>query len=145
MDISGVPFDRRLHGLPLGKLLQLTREHLDRNPRAKIRYLHRVTRLEHSNHVARVFVDTPGGEQIFEADYVVGCDGANSTIRRGLFGDDFPGRTWDQQIVATNVYYDISKYGWGQGAFIVTPNISVWSHCFKRMASIVSAMARPWA
>ncbi|EXJ58359.1 hypothetical protein A1O7_05784 [Cladophialophora yegresii CBS 114405] len=121
MDTSAVPFDRRLHGLPLGKLLQLTREHLDRKPNAKIRYQHKVTKVDQSDAQAHVFVDTPDGEKTFSADYIVGCDGANSTIRRALFGDDFPGRTWDQQIVATNVYYDISKYGWGQGAFIVDP------------------------
>lgn len=38
-----------------------------------------------------------------EADYVVGCDGANSIVRRSLFGDEFPGFTWDAQIIATNV------------------------------------------
>lgn len=121
MDVSGVPYDHRLHGLPLGKLLQLTREHLDRNPNAKIRYLHKVLKLDQSPKSAQVVVETPDGEQTFSADFIIGCDGANSTIRRGLFGEDFPGRTWDQQIVATNVYYDISKHGWGQGAFIVDP------------------------
>ncbi len=104
MDISAVPFDRRLHGLPLGKLLALTREHLDRRPNARIRYLHKVSRIDQSEKsCARVFADTPNGEQVFEADYIVGCDGANSTIRRALFGEEFPGRTWDEQIVATNV------------------------------------------
>ena len=121
MDVSAVPYDRRLHGLPLGKLLRLIREHLDRKPNAKIKYLHKVSRIEQSESNAQVVVDTPEGEQVFEAEYIVGCDGANSTIRRALFGEDFPGRTWDQQIVATNVYYDISKHGWGQGAFIVDP------------------------
>lgn len=39
-----------------------------------------------------------------EADYIVGCDGAASQVRRSLFGDmEFPGYTWDKQIVATNV------------------------------------------
>ncbi|KAK5258071.1 hypothetical protein LTR40_008638 [Exophiala xenobiotica] len=122
MDTSAVPYDRRLHGLPLGKLLALTREHLDRRPNATIRYLHKVSRIDNSQgSSARVFADTPDGEQVFEADYIVGCDGANSTIRRALFGEEFPGRTWDEQIVATNVYYDIAKHGWGQGAFIVDP------------------------
>ncbi|KAJ9634990.1 hypothetical protein H2204_005945 [Knufia peltigerae] len=121
MDASKVPYDRRLHGLPLGKLLALTREHLDRRPNAKIHYLHKVTRLEQGQDKAKVYVDTPEGEKVFEADYIVGCDGANSTVRRALFGDEFPGYTWPEQIVATNVYYDISKFGWGQGAFIVDP------------------------
>jgi 2-polyprenyl-6-methoxyphenol hydroxylase-like FAD-dependent oxidoreductase len=104
MDNSAVPYDRRLHGLPLGKLLALTREHLGRRPNATIRYLHKVSRIDNSQGPsARVFADTPDGEEVFEADYIVGCDGANSTIRRALFGEEFPGRTWDEQIVTTNV------------------------------------------
>lgn len=40
----------------------------------------------------------------YEADYVVGCDGGNSSVRRLLFGkSNFPGFTWEEQIVATNV------------------------------------------
>ena len=39
-----------------------------------------------------------------EADFVVGCDGANSRVRRSLFGDEgFPGITWDAQLIASNV------------------------------------------
>ncbi len=54
---------------------------------------------------AWVDVKVPGeeGTQRFEASYVVGCDGANSTVRKALFGDSWPGFTWDKQIVATNV------------------------------------------
>lgn len=38
------------------------------------------------------------------ADFVVGCDGGNSSVRRLMFGKgNFPGFTWDEQIVATNV------------------------------------------
>jgi 2-polyprenyl-6-methoxyphenol hydroxylase-like FAD-dependent oxidoreductase len=44
-----------------------------------------------------------GGRKRVEGDYVVGCDGANSMVRRSLFGEEFPGKTWDAQIIATNV------------------------------------------
>ena len=56
-----------------------------------------------------------------EEDYILGSDGAKSTIRRVLVGDEIFRRTWYRQIVATNVYNDITKYGEGQGAFIVDP------------------------
>ncbi|KAK0714403.1 FAD binding domain-containing protein [Apiosordaria backusii] len=57
-----------------------------------------------------------------EADYVVGCDGANSIVRRSLFGDEFPGFTWDAQIIATNTFYDFEgKFGWHDANFIVHP------------------------
>ncbi|CAK7239191.1 MAG: hypothetical protein STHCBS139747_000620 [Sporothrix thermara] len=58
----------------------------------------------------------------FEADYVVGCDGANSIVRRSLFGDEYPGKTWDAQIIATNTYYDFEgKFGFNDANFIVHP------------------------
>lgn len=39
------------------------------------------------------------------ADFAVGCDGGNSTMRRLMHGKgNFPGFTWDEQIVATNVW-----------------------------------------
>jgi 2-polyprenyl-6-methoxyphenol hydroxylase-like FAD-dependent oxidoreductase len=43
------------------------------------------------------------GEEMWTADYICGCDGANSQVRKSLFGNEFPGHTWDAQIIATNV------------------------------------------
>lgn len=57
-----------------------------------------------------------------EADYIVGCDGANSIVRRNLFGDMvFPGFTWDKQIVATSMYYDFSPFGYDDSQFFIHP------------------------
>ncbi|KAK4223343.1 hypothetical protein QBC38DRAFT_487889 [Podospora fimiseda] len=58
-----------------------------------------------------------------EADFIVGCDGANSIVRRSLFGDEaFPGFTWDKQIIATNTFYDFEgKFGWHDANFIIHP------------------------
>jgi 2-polyprenyl-6-methoxyphenol hydroxylase-like FAD-dependent oxidoreductase len=44
-----------------------------------------------------------GKEERWRADYICGCDGANSQVRKSLFGNEFPGKTWDAQIIATNV------------------------------------------
>lgn len=41
--------------------------------------------------------------QVFKGAFVVGCDGGSSTVRKCLFGTEFPGKTWDPIIVATNV------------------------------------------
>lgn len=71
---------------------------------------HKVTpAIGQSDKAAWVDVVVPSGEvKRFEADYIVGCDGANSQIRRSLFGDwEFPGRTWDEQIIASNVSQSI--------------------------------------
>lgn len=40
----------------------------------------------------------------YEADFVIGTDGGNSTVRRLVFGKrNFPGFSWEEQVVATNV------------------------------------------
>ncbi|KAK4182432.1 para-nitrophenol 4-monooxygenase [Podospora australis] len=70
----------------------------------------------------KAWADVEGREQRVEADYIVGCDGANSIVRRSLFGDEFPGFTWDAQIIATNTYYDFEgKFGWDDANFIIHP------------------------
>ncbi|KAK3503251.1 hypothetical protein B0T13DRAFT_521904 [Neurospora crassa] len=56
-----------------------------------------------------------------EGCIVVGADGANSAVRKGLFGDEFPGFTWDRTIIATNTYYDFDKFGWSDANFIIDP------------------------
>jgi 2-polyprenyl-6-methoxyphenol hydroxylase-like FAD-dependent oxidoreductase len=48
-----------------------------------------------------VTVDCAGGEQI-RAEYVVGCDGAHSTVRR-LVGIDFVGRQYETHILLADV------------------------------------------
>ncbi|KAF4554475.1 FAD-dependent monooxygenase-like protein 5 [Elsinoe fawcettii] len=131
-NVDAIPEERRMHCLPLGKLCVVLQEALAKYSHAHISYSHKVLSIEQSSEKARIVVETPQGRQTLEADYVVGCDGANSQIRKCLFGDDFPGFTWDEQIVATNVYYDLQKHGWGAGGFIVDPNH--WS-----MATIIQS------
>lgn len=92
----------------LGKILEAAV--LAQQPTATIRYGCKVVDLGQDADKAWVRIETPGGSgdggvtETREADYLVGCDGANSTVRRRLFGDMvYPGFTWDEQIVATNV------------------------------------------
>ena len=90
--------------LPLDKLGKTIYGHLDKQPSAKVLWQHKVLTIGQSDEKAWVDVETAAGSKRMEADYIVGCDGANSQIRRSLFGDwNFPGKTWDEQIVATNV------------------------------------------
>ncbi|KAF2027347.1 FAD/NAD(P)-binding domain-containing protein [Setomelanomma holmii] len=108
--------------LPLSKLQQTLRNHLTKHDGAKIIFNYNVVGLGQSDERAWVDIDTPEGKKRLEADYIVGCDGANSQIRRSLFGDwEFPGRTWDEQIVATNTYYNFEPYKWNDCNFIVDP------------------------
>ena len=103
--------------LPLNFLGEIIYEHLKRQPTAEVLWGHKVVRTEQDEHEARVIVE---GNRTYAADYVVGCDGANSIVRRQLFGDwEFPGKTLDVCVVATNVYYPFEKFGFIDSNFII--------------------------
>lgn len=91
--------------LPLNQLGVILHRHLLAAPTAQILWSHQATRIGQDSDHAWVDVETPTGQKRLRSSYVVGCDGANSLVRRSLFGDlDFPGTTWDLQVIATNVY-----------------------------------------
>ncbi|KAH7388969.1 putative monooxygenase [Cadophora sp. MPI-SDFR-AT-0126] len=107
--------------LPLNRLTKILMEHIAKQPNAEVKWSHKVLpTIGQDQTSAWVMVETPRGTEKVSADYIVGCDGANSQIRKSLFGDwEFPGRTWDEQIVATNVYYDMTPYNWEDSNFII--------------------------
>ncbi|KAI0473428.1 monooxygenase [Xylariaceae sp. FL0804] len=67
----------------------------------------------------------------FEADYVVGCDGGTSTVRKELYGREWPGQTFDCQFIVQNVWYDgFAKHGWDGGNYMIGPDS--WGLVAKR-------------
>ncbi|CAK7214550.1 hypothetical protein SBRCBS47491_002182 [Sporothrix bragantina] len=114
----------RMVCLPLDQLGILLETELNKLTNAVIRYDHKVVALKDDPKDSQVSleVETPDGPRTFSADYVVGCDGGNSTMRKLLFGAGvFPGFTWDKQIVATNMYYDFDRFGYDDSQFFVHP------------------------
>lgn len=90
--------------LPLDQLDELLLQHFLRVPNAEVLWRHKVVSIDQDENQARVHIETPGGKATLSADYIIGCDGANSQIRRSLFGDlNYPGETLTKQIIATNV------------------------------------------
>ena len=111
---------------PLDELLPLIGSHLEKQDSAEVLWSHKVTSLGQNEHEAWVEAETPNGTQKFFATYIVGCDGGGSKVRRELLGSSFPGRTWDEQIVATNVYLpDLKKHtpaDWTSSNFMIHRN-----------------------
>lgn len=77
----------------------------------EVKWNHKVVSTGQDGEKAWVDVETPEGNIRVEADYLVGCDGAASAVRRSLFGTEYPGFTWDKQIVATNVSFTLLSGG----------------------------------
>lgn len=95
--------DWRTVSYPLQELDKLMLDRFVEKYNGEVKWLHKVLDVGQDADKAWVDVETPDGTSRIEADYIVGCDGANSGVRRALFGDEFPGFTWDAQIIATNV------------------------------------------
>ena len=89
--------------LPINLLSQILVDELVSWPSASIKWKHRIIAAGQVEDNAWVDVDTPEGVKRLTTDYLIGCDGANSVIRQSLYGRNFPGHTWDGQLVATNV------------------------------------------
>ncbi|KAJ4244584.1 hypothetical protein NW762_014440 [Fusarium torreyae] len=85
-------------------LTGIVRRQLEQDKQGELLFSHRVTDVGQDEHVAWVQVDTPTGPTRLEASYVVACDGAQSTVRRSIFGSGvMEGFTWDKQLVAANI------------------------------------------
>lgn len=88
--------------LPVYDLACLLYEEVRQLPNVKVHWSHKVTTVAQNE--TRAWVECENGQR-FEGDFVVGCDGGTSTVRKSLFGSNFPGKTWDFIMVATNVLY----------------------------------------
>jgi 2-polyprenyl-6-methoxyphenol hydroxylase-like FAD-dependent oxidoreductase len=96
--------------LPLNHVSKILLRHILEQRTATVSWSHKVVDIGQNEDKAWVDVETSKGFKRLTADYIVGCDGAKSIVRRKLFGaDDFPGHTLEEQIVATNVSVGLSE------------------------------------
>lgn len=116
----GQEFDHNLH---FGQhiLAELVIAHLGRLPNARVLWSHAVKALAQDEAGVRLAVDTDEGEVRFSAEWVIGADGARSTVRQ-LLGLPFEGLTWPDRFVATNIDYPFLDYGFGYANMVVDPD-----------------------
>jgi 2-polyprenyl-6-methoxyphenol hydroxylase-like FAD-dependent oxidoreductase len=74
-------------------LAQIILEHAQKLESFEIKWSHRFVGLKQDETGATVCTVTPMGEKFFTADYVIGCDGGGSAVRRSLC-IPFEGHTW---------------------------------------------------
>jgi 3-(3-hydroxy-phenyl)propionate hydroxylase len=67
-----------------------------------IRWKHKVLSLQQHDDHANLNVETPDGIYKIEAQWVVACDGANSTVR-GMVGADFTGQFFQDRFLIADV------------------------------------------
>lgn len=102
------------------KVAEVILKHLASYPHAEVLWNHKVVEIkDHEDSVTAVCERSNGNIEV-TARYLVGSDGARSTVRK-LIGCTFDGFTYNKIIVATNVYYPFREHGWSVGQFIVDP------------------------
>jgi len=85
---------------------------------ASVRFGARLQTLRQDAGGVTLTVVTERGTEELRAKWVVGADGAGSTVRQAL-GLSFDGMTWPERFVATNVYYDFECYGYSRATFVI--------------------------
>ncbi|KAJ9616457.1 hypothetical protein H2200_000175 [Cladophialophora chaetospira] len=139
IDLSVVKDDPdRMTILPLNEIIKIIYRHCIEkgNGLVEIKFNHKVVGAAQDANSAWVDVEAGAEGEVKEqkrytADYVVGCDGATSTVRKTLFGRDWPGQTFDFRLLVQNVWYDgFEKHGWDGGNYMVDPDY--WGLIAKR-------------
>jgi len=103
----------RMTILQLGEMIKIMYQHCIEKGRGliEVKFEHRVVEVGQDDGKAWADVEVGEGKEKvrFEADYVVGCDGATSAVRRSLFGREWPGQTFDCQFIVQNVCFSTSN------------------------------------
>ncbi|KAJ3521158.1 hypothetical protein NM208_g13421 [Fusarium decemcellulare] len=80
--------------------------------------------------IVRVKRSLDDQELSFGCRYLIGADGGRSSVRKHL-NLPLEGYTWQSiRLVAVNILYDLDKYGWKGGNFVVHPDD--WAIVVKR-------------
>ena len=116
--LSGITYDYQLH---CGQhvVARVALEHAQKLG-ARVHFSHRLVSITQAAKSASVELQTPQGTRTIQAQWVIGADGARSTVRQ-LLGLQFEGHTWPNRFVATNIYCDLARYGYQPSNFICDP------------------------
>lgn len=115
--VTDRPFSLTLGQDLIGKILV---KHLEKEPLATIHWNTGFDSLQQTENGVLVNAETPEGIKTFDADWVIGCDGGSSGVRKAL-SLPFEGFTWPERFVATDIHYDFSAHGWDSG-YLVDPD-----------------------
>ncbi|UZF48523.1 FAD-dependent oxidoreductase [Rhodococcus rhodochrous] len=101
------------YNLHLGQnvLVALALEQLAALPHAKVVWNTEVRSVSQDDTTVRVETTSGGDPAVFTAQWLIGADGARSTVRESV-GVAFDGITWPERFVATNIRVDLEAHGW---------------------------------
>ena len=108
------------YNLHLGQhlLAEIAMRRLRTFSNATVRFGARLQKLHQDADGVTLSVVVAGRTEEIRARWVIGADGAASTVRR-LLGLSFDGTTWPERFVATNVYYDFERHDYARSTFVI--------------------------
>lgn len=119
--MAGITFDYQLHcGQDI--VARIAQQHAERLG-VRVLFNHKLVALTQNADSAIATVQTPDGARDLRAKWIIGADGARSTVRQ-LLDIEFAGHTWGNRFVATNVYCDFSTLGYQAANFVCDPTYS---------------------
>ncbi len=116
--LSGITFDYQLH-VGQDAVARAALVHSERCG-ARVRFKHKLVGLSQTASGVQAELATPDGLRTVKARWLIGTDGARSTVRE-LLGVAFEGHTWSNRFVATNIYCDMAAFGYQPSNFICDP------------------------
>ncbi|KID62178.1 hypothetical protein H634G_00242 [Metarhizium anisopliae BRIP 53293] len=139
IDLSVVKADKdRMTILPLNEILQIMLRHCREKYSDYVTLLfnHKVVNINQDSRSATAVVEVGGQDEVkrtvtFEASYIIGCDGGQSTVRKTLFQRNWPGETFESRLLVQNVYYKgFADSGWDGGNYMIDDEF--WGLIAKR-------------
>ncbi|KAF9768949.1 hypothetical protein IL306_013695 [Fusarium sp. DS 682] len=99
-------------------LVQLLLEETTQTSMVEVQFNTPITGFEDDGNGVTVKVEASEGPQLFRSQYLVGCDGARSTVRNSL-GIKFSGHSWPERMIATDVQRTLPKLEKFEAYFVV--------------------------
>lgn len=104
-------------------LAEIVQKRLLELPNTEVRFNTRLTGFSQDDKGVTAFVSTHNGNEELRYDWLIGCDGGRSTVRKSL-DLNFVGHTWPERFIANNIYYDeFEEHGFGYGNFYCHPEL----------------------
>lgn len=100
--------------LTLGQevLAEILLELLEQQPTAKVMWNTRLVDVTQTSDAVSAVVERNGTQETLDADWLIGCDGGRSQVRKSL-DLGFDGVTWPRRFVATNMYHaGLTRENW---------------------------------
>ena len=94
-DVTPYPFRLQCEQFKLARLLA---DRLERHDHAQVYFNHRLLTVDQDADGVTVQAESPMGIETFKADFVIACDGANSTVRKWM-KVGFEGFTYPEKFV----------------------------------------------